>query len=607
MINKINLLFVVILFISVLFHIHNRNDHFQEIDSSWTYYSLKDFLSASVGINYAKFFDENGKDNNKLITKNIVTALMDKPYISNTLKNIFKDQYNKETKEKIIDAIEKISFFWYFRLWLSLITYKISNFLPWISDGFKLALTTTYSFGPWLIYWIANYNNSNYDIFMSRNLIITILIFHLGVLLLYLTLLNLRLSKTSALLASLMMLFSISFYSYSYHLWSSIRNASTMLAFFYCVICFYEQDKFYKKISILTAILVFFNYLIIFARWALMLSKLYQSIKTEKTSKYNWSNIKDILIITYRNTINIIKEQKIALIWIITCGILFFNPVATEYLINSIESIPWFWKHFIDLYYIILNWTSIYGGNKRINMITFIISFWLILMWYILIFKNRTKHWKWINIFIKSFIILLFFVFLCKILVFIPTRHILFLAPLVFVPIALAIDSLTRFLKNRYIIMIFTMIFVGAWSFCVYDRTLKTYDILLKQKIDYVVPYENTIILDYNWSSLWYTNRYSFLEKSDKTRHFINLNYNFFSFISRSKMKKWQRYFYIGKIYNLSSRLKKNNLKDTKYKIYNEKTYSSDVYFLANNKWTGSPYPGNFSNTVYLWEFEILE
>ncbi|MCX6824758.1 MAG: hypothetical protein NTY80_00905 [candidate division SR1 bacterium] len=151
------------------------------------------------------------------------------------------------------------------------------------------------------------------------------------------------------------------------------------------------------------------------------------------------------------------------------------------------------------------------------------------------------------------------------------------------------------------------MIFVGAGSFCVYDRTLKTYDILLKQKIDYVVPYENTIILDYNGSSLGYTNRYSFLEKSDKTRHFINLNYNFFSFISRSKMKKGQRYFYIGKIYNLSSRLKKNNLKDTKYKIYNEKTYSSDVYFLANNKGTGSPYPGNFSNTVYLGEFEILE
>jgi hypothetical protein len=37
--------------------------------------------------------------------------MFEKPFIANTLKTIFQDTYTAENRDKIVDTVEKISFF----------------------------------------------------------------------------------------------------------------------------------------------------------------------------------------------------------------------------------------------------------------------------------------------------------------------------------------------------------------------------------------------------------------------------------------------------------------------------------------------------------------
>ncbi len=604
--NKINALLIVFLLLSLCFHVSNRNHHFQEVDSTMIYQTTRDFMSMATSRFNWTFLD--GKDHNKLITKEIVSNIIDKPQISSLLNNIFSGAYTKENKERLVNSLEKISFLWYVRMWLSLIVYKFSYILPWISDGLKLALTSTYSFWPWIIYGIVSYWISDYDTFMSRILLVTIFLFHFSVLLLYLILLKLKVRSPVALFTSLIMLFSIGFYSYGYHPWSTIWNIFTMMMFLYYIICNYENWNFYKNISKLTAILVFFNYLIVFSRFALMIYKFGLNMFSYKIKRYDLNSIKKLSLNIFKNILLIIKEQKVVLICIAICWLFFYESTATKYLVLARESAQWFWQVFINLYYIVLNFTSTYAGNKRMDIWTFVASFGLIIFWYVLLFRNKIKYPIRLNDFLKVFLFLMFFIFSLRILVFIPSRHILWLAPLVFIPIAISINCITYyFSRYRYIFGIIFILFIGFWCFSIFDRSLKTYDIVLKQKLSYVAPYDAILVLDVYWSKFWYTNKYDFLEKTKLIRHFLHPTDNFFSLISLSKIEKWKRYFYISQVCDFSWRLENHWIKDITYKTYNEKKYWDNVYFIANNKWSWSPYGHTFPNVFYIWEFELLE
>ncbi|MFA5747957.1 MAG: hypothetical protein WC872_02475 [Candidatus Absconditabacterales bacterium] len=567
---------------------------------------MQDFMSMATSRFNGTFFD--GKDHNKLITKAFATNIIERPQISSLLNSIFQDAYTPESKERIINSIEKISFLGYLRIGLSFFAYKFSYVLPGISDGLKLALTSTYSFGPGMIYGIVFYGIHDYDSFMSRILWVTIFIFHFSVLLLYLLLVKLKIKSPVALFISLMMLFSISFYSYGYHPGSTIWNVFTMMIFLYYMICAYEHRNFYKNISKLTAVLVFFNYLIVFPRFALMLYKFYGNFITYKMKKYDWKYIKQFIFKLLKSIFYIIKEQKVALICMAMCGILFFDSNATKYLVLARESGHGFWQFFINLYYIILNFLSIYAGNNLIDSITFIASFGLILFGYIYMFQNKIKYPKRINHYLKILVGILLVIFSFRILVFIPTRHILWLAPLVFIPIAVSIDRIVDYIgRYRFICGIIFIMFVGFGCYSVFDRSLKTYDIILKQNFLYVSPYNTTLVLDVYGSKFGYTNKYGFLEKTTKIRKFLHPSDNFFSLVSLSEIEKGKKYFYISQMSNFSGRLQGRSVKNIKYKTYNEKIYFSDVYFIANNKGSGSPYVHTFPNTFYVGEFELLK
>lgn len=605
--NKINAILVTLIVISFSFHVYNRNNHFQEVDSTMIYQTTKDFMSMAMSRFNGTFLD--GSDHNKILTKEFVTTIIDKPQISSLLNNIFQGAYTPETKEKIIDSLEKISFLWYLKMWLSFVAYKFSYVLPWISDGLKVAFTSTNSFWPSVVYGVVSYWVTDYDSFMSRILIVTLLVFHLSALLLYLILLKLKIRSPVALLTTLMMLFSISFYSYGYHQGSTIWNILTMMLFLYYIICNNENQRFYKNISKLVAVLVFFNYLIIFPWFALMLYKLYISVSKKNIEKYAWSRPKKWIISILKNIRLITKEQKVALIFISVCWLLFYEPTATQYLVLARKSAQWFWQVFINLYYIVLNFISVYAGNKRIDIWTFAVAIGLISSWYVCIFRNQIKYSRRVNLFLKIFVWMMLIIFSLRILVFIPSRHILWLAPLVFIPIAITIDRIADYIwKYKYVwSTCFVILFIGVWCFSVFDRSLKTLDIELKNQSPFIASYDETVILDVYWSKFWYTNKYGFLEKTSKIRHFLHPSDNFFSLVSLSAIERWKRYFYIGQMNDFSWRLQDRWIKNIKYKTYNEKKYWNNIYFIANNKWSWSPYGHTFPNVFYVWEFELLK
>ena len=223
-------------------------------------------------------------------------------------------------------------------MWL--IIYKIGNFLPWISDWFKLSLTTTYSFGPGLFYGILNLNNTDYDLFMSRNLLLTILIFHLSVIFMYLIFIKLKIKNTVSIIISLLMLFSISLYSYWYHLWSTIWNVFTTIVFIYFIITYRSNKNFLKKTSIISWILILFNYFTVFIWIAVLITKLYENIEKQKNS----------LKIILNTGIKIIKSQMFAILMILFYLLFFYYSWATTHLINYIHSEHWIQKVFINLY-----------------------------------------------------------------------------------------------------------------------------------------------------------------------------------------------------------------------------------------------------------------
>ena len=90
-----------------------------------------------------------------------------------------------------------------------------------ITRTLDFPLASTYSVGMGIIYAGVYGFTDNYSSFFSVATFITQLLTHLSIFLLFLTLLNLRIPIFYSALASLFSLFSISLYSYGFHLGST--------------------------------------------------------------------------------------------------------------------------------------------------------------------------------------------------------------------------------------------------------------------------------------------------------------------------------------------------------------------------------------------------
>jgi hypothetical protein len=504
-INKLSInyllfiLFILTLCTSFSIHFHNRTQHFQELDSEHIYLNHLFYNSKSTNNNNEIYSNTyfNSKNTNTLIKKlattkikpthfkKLVIKLLKLSFIDNLIEKRcalkFGENYTKDKKQLYINQIilTKTNNSVYFLRATIHNLIRENTHIPYsIKIAFSLPKRTTYSFGSGLIYGLFTNKNNTYEQIMSRSIIVNLILFHLSILIITLVLLKLRTKKTTYII-SYLLLFSICHYSYSYHLGSTMWNIFSLSLWIGILTFNWNKKNILSIISITTGVLIFFNYLIIFF-WLSFLISLFL-IETLKKN----TSIKPLFYTGFK----IVKSQYHAIFLITLCVLVFFPPgEGNRGNITSIETLLTY------TYYIILNFFSFFSKNTLINLVQFAIGTFLVSLYLISIYKDFSLYFKNKNIYINNLHIINFLkifslvfttIFIAtaaiNILGIAPSRHILFISPLLFIMIGIAIDeTINKYnLQKTISPIILLLLFLGFIG--IKTRLPETqYDIFLK-------------------------------------------------------------------------------------------------------------------------------
>lgn len=458
-------LFFIVLALSLGTHLSFRNDHFQEVDSAGAYDIVYGFPASTL-----RFIAITYKPGSFLSQEQAQQILANE-----TFKSVRTKYLGKFSDEFLLNQLTNSSALATFRYGA---TQAISMLhLPHpLQSFFAVGLGSTYSPGTGLVYGLFSGKNTSYDDFMSRSMVVSITVFHLAILLLFLINRRLGVRPIVNVFVSLAALFSISLYSSGIHVGSTVWNFATEFLWLWIVIRaarglsraeLMEDKAFLKKISIATGVLIFFNYLILLFWAALMLTL----TRFDKTFlKQVWFKI---------------KNQKIALLGIAFSAILFVQPGQGFRGATSLSDIP------SNFYYIVLNFFSWFTHSSVVNIIQFIIGcvFIICAVYCFTSSKKISPQNQALNL-VRPVLLTVFALFIILVLKqtlsVTPTRHILFLTPLLFIAAAVGIEygssnlltrfHTTRFQKTASIVFILIMVGAGFASISVrqkdaYDRT----------------------------------------------------------------------------------------------------------------------------------------
>lgn len=409
-------LFIIVLIASWLTHASFRNDHFQEPDSAGTYPTLYEFPQSalrSVALMYPP---------GHLFSEDTARKILDNP----TVKKIRETSLAGMSDQFLIDNLTKTSPLAAFRY--GLIQAVAAANLPFAFQGFfAMALGSTYSSGSGFAYSLFSGPDTSYADFMSRSMLISITLFHISILLLFLIMSRLSISRFLCVSVSLIALFSISLYSSGIHIGSTVWNITSELLWLWYLIKNAGHPKLLKRISWMTGILVFFNYLILFFWLAFMLKQLIESMRSGSRS------VSSIL----RWSWNMAKSQRVAIALIFVCGVLFFQPGQGFRGSTELSQLP------SDAYHIALNFFSWHANNAFADIIQIIVCvFFLIGMAVFFRTKSDSDESNLMRHILGYMCIMYVILVFMKTLSFIPTRHILFMTPILFIAGAAGIHRL---------------------------------------------------------------------------------------------------------------------------------------------------------------------
>ena len=462
--------FVSVVLASFIIHVGNRNQHFQECDSTLPLHLVRQFPQHQLTDFVANYMDR--KIN--LTSQKIVEKLFKVPFI----KNHTLDQMAGLSENEVIRRLSLKSPIGVLRavtrtvLFSSL--FSISPSYP-LESAFITPFTSTYSFGSGLIYGLLFINpNISYENFSSLALIITQLLFHLSVILLFLIITKIGLDYRAGIMAGIAMLFSIGMYSYGYNLGLTIWNIFTGFLWLYVLAVNLKHKDLLRRMSLASGLLIFFNYLILFYWGAFLLAYVYLHLNKElRINNYelginNWRKIKSSLIHDSLFIIQVLKSQWLAILLIGICAAIFYppgggNPVTTSF--------PTF---LYDFYYVILNFFSFYNHNKILDFFQFVLFSVITLGGVVYLFKNNSstnKDSEPLSIFKKTLLFfILFFIIaaVMKVLGFAPARQILFLAPILFTAAGVFLSEILNYLKSWQInFLLILLAGVGFWTLAI--------------------------------------------------------------------------------------------------------------------------------------------
>lgn len=400
-------IFVVVLAASCVFHLQFRTVHYQEYDSTIVYNLVHDVPASYAG---------SAKVYGSLLGK--VAA------------------FRLRTRDAIVDA-------------------PLPQF---VRSAFAVPFGSTYSLGAGLFYGVLDGPSVSYDAFMSRAVAMTIILFHLIALCLFLIFRRLRFHPLASLTAAFGFLFAISNYSYGYHLGSTVWNMAVTVAFIWFFVMLKDSSRFLVKISAAATVLVFFSYLIIFW-WVAALAQYIVSQRKEIFSSGGEF---------VRNAWRIIRSQLAMFIALIVTALLLYPPGQGDRLTTSLRALP------LNFYYIVLNFVSIWNRNAIFDAVQCVIALFLIVAGVVAFgrSKNKSDGARTTQGVVGWFFLFVGLAMAAGVLGFAPDRHILFVAPAVFVALAFGLDVAIRTFRipasRRVVFPIAALFAIVGLSFVVF-------------------------------------------------------------------------------------------------------------------------------------------
>lgn len=449
--------FFLVLLVSLVWQESFRNLHFQECDSAGVYYILQEFPKS--GLAYTTLSYPSGH----IITPQIAQKLLNIPKVHSLAIKYFGN-YSDQDMVARLGSVNPFALFRY-----GFITAISLLHLPFFLQSlFALPLSSTYGAGVGLVYGLLTTRGMPFEIFMSHLLFVNIILFHVMVLLLFFILKKIGIRPIVAIVTSLLMLFSISLYSQGYNAGSPLWIFASEFLWLWYMLKNFDSTKFNKKVSTITAVLIFFNYLIVLFWAALMLVRLSQKLNGHK------KNVKNLASAIWQ----LIKEQWIAIVGIVICALLFVQPGQGLRVGTTLKTFT------SDAYYVVLNFFAWYTHSKPLEILQFIIALSLLLTFaYWLIKKpsaTTSPTLAFLHSFVRWFVLIYLVMLLGKQLGFAPTRHMLFLTPIIFIGAGIALEQLAKTIHFNFaasIVIILLLAFLGFVSY--YIRQLDARDITL--------------------------------------------------------------------------------------------------------------------------------
>lgn len=405
-----------------------KDNHFQECDSSGVYYNLKQFPQSSYtfanSIN-PKFADINLPESTKIL-------------ILKNLEEIFPDK--KEKVQVFIQNFNLISF-----LRAGMIRAIDAPYVPsFVKNTFAIPMSTTYPLGSGIFYSLSYEFSKDYQEFMSKSLIITIFIFLVGVFFLYRIARNVGCSILASIAIAEIYLFSTSNYSYAFHLGSTVWILTSTILWFSILT---TRNISNKSVGLASLALIPFNYFISIFFFCLFLFDILKIIKKNQIIDFYY-----------------LKPYFYIMMGLIGYLILFFPFGQT---LSSRTNFPTLTN---DFYLTLINFFAITGDANYLitefifSIIILIFSIFTVIKYQFFSYTKCFKYISCINLFLIIYLILVGIGFLA----FSPTRHMLFLGPIILIICAVGfsnskIDSRTSEILSIFFIFIYG--FLGSMGY----------------------------------------------------------------------------------------------------------------------------------------------
>ena len=387
--------FYFIIFTSILINIISAKNHFQEIDSDGVFHILNQPSSSIT------FFSQN-------IDFELFNEFTEKTRIKNHI--------NPECLENI--GKFRICF--------------IEMLFPddqgnIIKKYISIPLSSTYTIGMGVIYSLIHSVFSSYSNFLFYCQILLIMLLHIGFAYLYSLLKLISKSINFSLVLSLIYLFSISIYSYSFHLGSTVWILTSTIMYLYYVLLHLNKKLKFTIFILITFLLFLFNF-INFVFFTIYILFLFFYLKKRFVNE----------VFNFRNTFFLVIS-----FFFFSIIILFFFPFGnTNPSESSISNI------FTDIYHLTINNFSLLNKYQILNFLQF--GFFLFISLFSINKILNIYNHKF-SIYIKTIYLFYAASFFFEILGFSPTRHLLIFTPLIIITFASVIKNDKTFTKSIYV------------------------------------------------------------------------------------------------------------------------------------------------------------